>query len=52
MVDGGDSPDWFANAADAAAGALPNAERRTLPGQTHQFEPEVLAPVVLEFLDG
>jgi pimeloyl-ACP methyl ester carboxylesterase len=52
VLDGGDSPDWFATAADAAAAALPNAERRTLPGQTHQFDPEVVAPVVLEFLGG
>ncbi len=50
VLDGGDSPDWFANAAQAASEALPNAERRTLPGQTHSFEPAVLAPVLLEFL--
>ena len=50
VIDGGDSPAWFASAAQAAVDALPIAERRTLPGQTHQFEPEVLAPVLLEFL--
>jgi pimeloyl-ACP methyl ester carboxylesterase len=51
VIDGGDSPDWFARAADAAAAALPNGERRTLPGQTHQFDPPVVAEAVLEFLD-
>jgi pimeloyl-ACP methyl ester carboxylesterase len=50
VIDGGDSPSWFKSAADEAARALPNAERRTLPGQTHQFDPQVLAPVLLEFL--
>lgn len=49
VVAGGDSPDWFKNAAKAAADALPSGELRTVPGQTHQFEPEALAPVLLEF---
>ena len=52
VIDGGDSPDWFHNAAQAAADALPNGERRTVPGQTHSFEPEALAPVLVDFLSG
>ena len=49
VIDGGDSPPWMQAAADRAAAALPDAERRTLAGQTHQFEPAVLAPVLEEF---
>ncbi len=37
-------------AADAVAAALPNASRRTLPGQGHRPAPEALVPVLLEFL--
>jgi len=36
--------------ADAVAAALPNATRKTLKGQTHDPEPEVLAPVLRQFL--
>jgi pimeloyl-ACP methyl ester carboxylesterase len=52
VIAGGDSPQWFKDAAAAAADALPDGEVRTLPGQTHQFDPEALAPVLLEFLAG
>jgi pimeloyl-ACP methyl ester carboxylesterase len=37
-------------AADAVAAALPNASRRTLPGQGHRPAPEAIAPVLMEFL--
>jgi pimeloyl-ACP methyl ester carboxylesterase len=37
-------------AADAVAAALPNASRRTLPGQGHRPAPEAIAPVLDEFL--
>jgi pimeloyl-ACP methyl ester carboxylesterase len=50
VIAGGDSPEWFKSAAHAAADAIPNGEMRELPGQTHQFDPAVLAPVLLEFL--
>ena len=36
-------------ATQAVADALPNAEYRSLSGQTHDINPEVLAPVVEEF---
>jgi pimeloyl-ACP methyl ester carboxylesterase len=47
---GGDSPDWMRNAARAAAEALPDGDVRIVPGQTHEFDPAVLAPEMLEFL--
>lgn len=47
---GGDSPDWMQNAARAAAEAAPDGDVRIVPGQTHEFDPAVLAPEMLEFL--
>ncbi|HEX6557327.1 MAG TPA: alpha/beta hydrolase [Ktedonobacteraceae bacterium] len=52
VMDGGASPAFMRNAAQAAAHALPNAKRRTLEGQTHDVAPEVLAPVLVEFFAG
>jgi len=52
VMDGGDSPAWAAAAADAVAASIPDAMRRTLPGQTHGVSNEVLAPVLEEFLLG
>ncbi len=49
VIDGGASPAFLHNAAQASADALPNAKRRTLAGQTHDVAPEVLAPVLVEF---
>jgi pimeloyl-ACP methyl ester carboxylesterase len=49
VLDGGASPAWLREAADATAAALPDAERRTLDGQTHDVAPDVLAPVLREF---
>jgi hypothetical protein len=37
-------------AAEAVAKQLPNASRGTLPGQDHGPKPEVLAPILHEFL--
>ena len=50
VVDGGASPAWARNAVQAIVDALPQAERRTLDGQTHQVDPEVLAPLLEAFL--
>jgi pimeloyl-ACP methyl ester carboxylesterase len=36
--------------AEWVAAGLPNASRKTLPGQSHQFDPKVLGPVIAEFL--
>jgi pimeloyl-ACP methyl ester carboxylesterase len=49
VIDGGASPAFMQNAAQAAAHALPNAKLRTLEGQTHDVAPEALAPVLVEF---
>jgi pimeloyl-ACP methyl ester carboxylesterase len=49
VADGGDSDAWMHNGANALARVLPNASRTTLPGQTHQVDPHVLAPVIIEF---
>lgn len=49
VLDGGASPPPMRNAAQALADALPNAARGTLEGQTHDADPQVLAPVLAEF---
>jgi len=49
VVDGGASPAWVRNGARAIAGLLPDARRSTLEGQTHEVDPEVLAPVLKDF---
>ena len=50
VVDGGKSPRPLRRAADALAGRLPCAERRTLDGQSHNVSMKALAPVLEEFL--
>lgn len=52
VIDGGASPAWMRNGAQALVDLLPNAQRRTLPGQTHNVDPEALAPVLAEFFAG
>lgn len=49
LLSGGASPDSLQHAARATSAALPNAEHRTLEGQTHEVAPDVLAPVLIEF---
>jgi pimeloyl-ACP methyl ester carboxylesterase len=51
VIGGGASPEWMRSAGAAVAAALPNGEFRDLAGQTHQYEPDVLAPVMLDFLE-
>lgn len=48
VMDGGTAP-WLHAGADAIAAALPNAQRLTLQGQTHDVAPTVLAPALIEF---
>jgi len=50
VLDGGKSPVYMRNAARALSEALPKAEYRTLPGQTHMVKAEAVAPAVKEFL--
>jgi pimeloyl-ACP methyl ester carboxylesterase len=52
VVVGGKSPAWMQNGTRALAGVLPNAERRSLEGQTHLVKAKPLAPLVSEFLAG
>ena len=52
VMDGGKSPAWIRNAARSLAGVLPNAQYRTLDGQTHMVKPEVQAPVLEAFYSG
>jgi pimeloyl-ACP methyl ester carboxylesterase len=48
--DGGSSPPWAADAAEAVVRAVPGAVRRTIPEQGHGVAHEVIAPVIVEFL--
>ncbi|MFE6174155.1 alpha/beta fold hydrolase [Streptomyces sp. NPDC056464] len=48
-VAGSASPAWMQEAARAVAETVPGGSYRSLPGQTHMVEPEVLGPVLVEF---
>jgi len=48
VMDGGTIP-WLSTGGEAFARVLPNAQRRTLEGQTHDVAPEAIAPVLSEF---
>jgi pimeloyl-ACP methyl ester carboxylesterase len=52
VMDGGASPAWQRTAVQALTDLLPHAQRRSLDGQDHEVAPEVLAPVLVEFLVG
>lgn len=49
VMDGGKSEPWMRHGTEALARVLPNAQYRTLPGQTHMLKPEALAPALVEF---
>lgn len=49
---GGKSPRWMQNGMRALAEAVPGAEHRTLPGQTHVVKPRTLAPELIGFFSG
>ncbi|WP_328356495.1 alpha/beta hydrolase [Streptomyces sp. NBC_00445] len=48
-VAGGESPAWLREATQAVAEAVPDGTYRSLEGQTHLVDPQVLAPVLAEF---
>jgi pimeloyl-ACP methyl ester carboxylesterase len=52
VISGENSPPFLRDAARAAAAALPGGRLATLPGQTHDINPEATAPVMAEFLAG
>jgi pimeloyl-ACP methyl ester carboxylesterase len=49
VMAGGNSPAWMLHANRAFAGVLPNAQYRTLNGQTHMLKPKAHAPELVEF---
>ncbi len=49
VLDGSESPPFKHTAANAMAGAMPNARRKTLEGQMTMVPPQILAPVLVEF---
>lgn len=52
VMDGGKSPAWMRNSAQALTASLPNGKRCTLDGQTHMVKPKTLAPALQEFFAG
>lgn len=50
VVAGDASYPFILPGAEWVANGLPNVSRKTLPGQSHQFDPKVLGPVIAEFL--
>jgi pimeloyl-ACP methyl ester carboxylesterase len=51
-IAGDGSPEWMRNAMRAVAELLPNAEYRTLKGQTHMVKAKALAPTLTGFFAG
>lgn len=49
FMDGGASPTWAYDSVQALMEILPNTQRSTPKGQTHDVNTDVLAPVLLEF---
>jgi len=49
VMDGGNSPAWMRHANRSLASVLPNAQYRTLEGQTHMLKPKAHAPTLVEF---
>jgi pimeloyl-ACP methyl ester carboxylesterase len=50
VIDGANSPPVMHHASQALAKGIPGAQYRSLAGQDHNIVPEVLAPVIVEFL--
>jgi pimeloyl-ACP methyl ester carboxylesterase len=50
-MDGGASPAWAANSANAIVAAVGDGRRRTVDGQNHNVAAAALAPVLIEFLE-
>jgi pimeloyl-ACP methyl ester carboxylesterase len=49
VLGGGKSPAWMQHGVRALADALPAAQLRMLPGQTHMVRPSALVPQLVEF---
>ncbi|TCC53107.1 hypothetical protein E0H75_05115 [Kribbella capetownensis] len=50
VIDGGQSREWRRNTAQIVADLLPQGRRLTMDGQPHDVDPEVLGPIVAEFI--
>ncbi len=50
VLAGGESPGWMIDSGRQIADALPNGRLRVLEGQGHVVPPEILAPVLTEFV--
>ena len=51
VLAGGESPAYQQNAVAALCSVLPDARLSVVPGQRHQFDPAVIAPLVATFLE-
>ena len=51
VMNGSESFPFMHGTAAALANAIPNAQHRTLEGQTHEVEAEAIAPVLIEFFE-
>lgn len=49
IMNGGKAPGWMRHAALALAAAVPGAQYREIPGQTHLLKVEAVEPALLEF---
>ena len=49
VMDGEKTLDFIHQSADRIAELIPNAQRKTIKGQTHQAAPEAVAPLLIEF---
>jgi pimeloyl-ACP methyl ester carboxylesterase len=52
VLTGGASFDWMGDTAQAIVDALPNGQRRTLEGQSHDVDAKALGPALAEFFAG
>ena len=52
VLAGGASPEWMIEASRQIADALPNGRLRVVEGHDHVVPPDVLAPVLAEFITG
>jgi pimeloyl-ACP methyl ester carboxylesterase len=52
VMNGEKSMDFMGPTADRIAALVPHAQRKTLKGQTHQVEGQVMVPVLVEFFTG
>ncbi len=51
VLDGEKTLPFIHPTADRLAQLIPSAERKTIPGQSHQAAPEVVAPLLSEFFN-